>query len=486
MNNIRRYFAGFGRFELIAFVTGFALMAYELIASRLLAPSIGSSTYVWTSVIGVMIAALALGYAFGGWLADKRVAVQDIAYLLLGSAIMMAVSLIMYDSTLGVLTVLIADARLQGVVAAVLLFMPTSFLLGVISPYLARLRVTSVATAGRSVASLSALNSVGGIIGTFVTGFIFFSYIGLRESLVLVVALLVVCSWLLAPRIRQSGRAVATGVLVVLLGMELAAPVSASTVHIDTPTGHYQIETGMYEGREIKALVTGPQGMQSGVFTQGSRDLVFAYTQAMADVVNQAPQKDRVLMLGGGVYTLPEHIALQHPGSQIDVVEIDPGLEKIAKEHFGYTEPQNVRSIAGDARSFIQQTKDTYDVILIDVFNEQTTPFSLSTREFAAALDAILRPGGVVVVNIIGGLKPDCRPLLTSLDAAYRTAFTAGLAIPMSEATLHDRQNVIGVYANDTLAWLNVPVSHPHLPQDKVTSFVDNFAPVELLASQCR
>jgi predicted membrane-bound spermidine synthase len=486
MQYIRSFFASLGRYELIAFVTGFVLMAYELIASRLLAPSIGSSTYVWTSVIGVMIAALALGYACGGWLADKRVAVQDVAYLLLLSAILMAASLLTYESVLGVITAFIPDTRAQGVVAAAVLFMPTSFLLGVISPYLARLRVKSVATAGRSVASLSALNSLGGISGTFVTGFVFFSYIGSRESLVLLVALLVFCSWLLVPRVQRAGRAVATFMLFVILAMQLATPAQAATVHIDTPSGHYQIESGMYEGRNIKALVTGPTGMQSGIFTDGSRDLVFAYTQAMADVVNQAPHKDRVLMLGGGVYTLPEYIAKEHPDTLVDVVEIDPHLERIAKEHFGYTAPENVRSIAEDARTFTQYTQQKYDVILVDVFNEQTTPFSLSTREFAAALGNILQPGGVVVVNIIGGLSEGCKPLLTSLDASYRSAFATGMAIPIGDPEFEKRQNIIAVYAHDSLSWLDVPSSWAGFPQDKTTTLTDNFAPVELLTSQCR
>lgn len=486
MNYIRRFLASMGRYELIAFVTGFVLMAYELIASRLLAPSIGSSTYVWTSVIGVMIAALALGYAFGGWLADRRVAAQDVAYLLLLSAIMMAASLLMYDSVTALITTLFNDARVQGVVAASALFMPTTFLLGVISPYLARLRVKSVATAGRSVASLSALNSLGGISGTFVTGFIFFSYIGARESLALLIASLIICSWILVPHVQRAGRAAATAVLVVLLILEFAAPAQAATVHIDTPSSHYQIETGTYEGREVKALVTGPAGMQSGVFTNGDRDLVFAYTQAMADVVDQAPRKERVLMLGGGVYTLPEHVAMRHPDTQVDVVEIDPELEQIAKDYFGYTAPANVRSITDDARTYVQRTTQKYDVILIDIFNEQTTPFNVSTHEFVSALKNILQPGGVVAVNMIGALNTECKPLLTSLDASYRSAFNAGFVLPIGDATFEARQNIIGVYAHDSLDWFTAPTFRTSLPQDKITKLTDNFAPVEMLAGQCR
>src|SRR5512133_2999486 len=174
---IRRHI---GVYEIVAFVTGFTLMAFELVASRILAPTIGTSTYVWTSVIGVMIAALALGYAAGGWAADKRAEQTDIAWLLLLTALFILLTRVTYQGTLEDIAATLHDSRAQGVVASIFLFVPASFLMGVISPYLARLRVRSLTTTGRSVAGLSASNSVGGIVGTFCTGFIFFSIIGSR------------------------------------------------------------------------------------------------------------------------------------------------------------------------------------------------------------------------------------------------------------------------------------------------------------------
>jgi len=485
MNYLRRFVSSLGRYELVAFVTGFALMAFELIAARLLAPSVGSSTYVWTSVIGSMIAALALGYAFGGWLADKRVAIQDIAYLLVLGAIAMAASLVTYDSVLLLITGVFVDARVAGVVAALVLFMPTSFLLGIVSPYLARLRVKSVATAGRSVASLSAFNSFGGIMGTFVTGFVFFSFIGSRESLALLIVALLACSWLFLPRIRTSARAVATGVILLVVVMELAPFNRASAINIDTPTSHYRVQTGTYRGKNVTVLVTGPSGIQSGVFANGSRDLVFPYTQAMAEVVAEAPKKDRIAMLGGGVFTLPEYLAKAYPESQIDVVEIDPQLEQIAKNHFGYTAPANVHAIAEDARTFARSALQKYDVILIDVFNEQTTPFSVSTREFTQELKNIIQPGGVIAVNIIGSLGKNCAPLFSSLHASYRSAFTERRLIPVGDPAFEQRQNIIGVYANSSLDWLKDHRAWNDVPLSSAIELTDNFAPTDALAQTC-
>ena len=486
MQRIRGMFAGVGRYECIAFVTGFVLMAFELIASRILAPSIGSSTYVWTSVIGVMIAALALGYAFGGWLADKRVAVQDVAFLLLLSAMTIGGTLVMYDSVLPLITNFIPDARLQGIVAALSLFMPTSFLLGVISPYLARLRVKSVATAGRSVASLSALNSVGGIVGTFTSGFVLFSYVGSRESMALLVAALLVCSWLLVPRVRSGPRAVVTGVLIVAVTLELIPTGHASALHIDTASSHYRVLTSSYNDVPTKLLVTGPSGAQSGIYTNGSRELVFPYAKAMVKMVAEAPKKDRILMLGGGVYTVPEYLAREYPQSQIDVVEIDPQLEQIAKQYFGYVPPANVRSIADDARAYVAHTTERYDVVLMDAFNEQATPFSLTTREFAHELQSILRPDGVVLVNMIASLNKDCAPLLQSLHASYRSAFGQSVLVAVNDPTFQRRQNVLGVYAATPLDWARVTHAKSDIPQDRAMRLTDNFAPVEPMVQQCR
>jgi len=58
--------------EITVFVSGGLLMTYEIIGSRILAPFIGTSTYVWTSLIGVILASLSLGYWFGGRLADRK------------------------------------------------------------------------------------------------------------------------------------------------------------------------------------------------------------------------------------------------------------------------------------------------------------------------------------------------------------------------------------------------------------------------------
>ena len=57
---------------LTAFITGAVVMALEILGSRLLAPVFGSSLFVWGALIGVILAAMSSGYAFGGWISDRR------------------------------------------------------------------------------------------------------------------------------------------------------------------------------------------------------------------------------------------------------------------------------------------------------------------------------------------------------------------------------------------------------------------------------
>lgn len=467
----------------VAFATGFALMAYELVASRLLAPTIGSSTYVWTSVIGVIIAALSLGYTVGGILADKRVQIVDIAYLLLVGACCMLATIFMADSILTLIADHIYDARLQGLTASLILFMPASFLMGMISPYLVRLRTVSVASTGRSVASLSALNAIGGIMGTFCAGFLFFGYIGARETVGVLSLLLIGVSWCIEPKKNLQMRFLVVA-LAALLAINAYAPkAKANGIDIDTPSAHYQVVDGTYKGEPVRVLSTGPYAAQSGIYLE--RDgLVFAYAKEVASIVRQAPKKASVLVLGGGTFTLPDYFSKQYPASHIDVVEIDPKLLDIAKEHFGYKPGNNIGHIFQDARSYLNQTTKSYDIIMVDVYGDSSIPFSVTTSEYVAQLSKHLSTGGIVIANVIASPDKTCSPIVGSIHATYRQTFSHGRVFATGDWNSPTKQNVVAVYTNKSLSWLTS--DNPEIDtMPGGTILTDNYAPLERMEQQC-
>lgn len=466
------------RLELVSFITGFGLLSYELAAARILAPSIGSSTYVWTGVIGVIIAALSLGFFVGGRLADARDRLHDVAWLLLLAAVMAGFTLVTYDGLLDSITTWFTDRRLQAVVAALLLFAPASFLIGVTSPYLAKLKVSSLTATGRSVASLDAFNAIGGITGTFVTGFLLFGYVGSRETITFVALLLLSASWLLAWRYRTGLRLILSGLLMFVMLIPSTPTVGA--VVIDTPTANYEVIRGLYQGRPVTGLVTGPSGTQSAVYQDGDSTPVFWYTNEMARLaLDRQPRS--ILMLGGGAFTLPQHLAEEMPDTHIDVVEIDPELKGISEDYFNYRNPANVSLIFDDARTFVNETDRQYDMILVDVYGDADIPFSLMTREYGGAIGKLLKPEGLLAVNLIAGNTGPCRDVFSAVHAAYATDLSHA-KYRSQPGQDEQRTNNIVLYAHspiDEEAYQDVPVA-------QVKAYTDNFAPAERFYFACQ
>ncbi len=462
----------------IAFVSGFSVMVFELIAARLMSPVVGTSTYVWTSIIGVIVAAMSLGYWAGGILADKRSRDSDVVCLLLFAALCMVCALYQQRSLLQWVASLEIDIRLQATIAACVLFAPSSFVLAALSPYLAKLQTESLTVAGRSVASLSAVNAVGSIVGTFSAGFFLFGWLGVQSVFVLLIAILVATSWLDNPGWRWRWRIGVSILFLVLIIIYIATPTprKVSTQAVDTASAHYTIQQWVKDGKEIRGIMSGPAGVQSGVDIHQPDRLVFWYTQQLANAVERAPHKRRILMLGGGTFTLPQYLARRYPQSHIDVVEIDPGLLPIARQYFFYRDPPNVRPIFQDARVFLEQTNDRYDVVLVDVYNDGDIPSSLVTNEYAQALQRHLYDHSRIAVNMIASLQPECRPLLAAQDAPYSSIRGQGV---FSLHQRYEQNNIIAIYGG------NNEHKRPELFSGQ-TPYSDDFVPLERLRQTCQ
>jgi predicted O-methyltransferase YrrM len=473
----------FGKLELIAFTSGFSLMAFELIGARMLAPTIGSSTYVWTSVIGVIIAALSIGYFVGGKVADVRGRAGDVALLCLASAFAIGSMLLLFDGIMEWVVQLSPDLRLRGVVASLLLFAPASLVLGMLSPYLVKLKVTSLAVSGQSVAALSASNSIGGIAGTFITGFVVFSYVGSREALVVLVLLMLGASWLVhfkeGWKLRVLFSLVSLFIVIIPLGYK------TNVIRIDTPSSHYEIRTGYRHGdtaQPIRYLTTGPGGAQSGIYTNQPNELPFWYTQQIVRSVAQAADKRNILVLGGGAFTIPEYLARHNPKSTIDVVEIDPSLKEIAKKYFDYQSLENIHAIDGDARTYVNTAAKQYDVVIVDVYSDVSVPFSLLTQEYAQRLGAITTNGGVVIINAIAAETGSCAELLQAIDVTYRAVMPYATITRENPAQKGERGNLVLTYSRKDRAFSGSIPFHS-LGGD---SYTDNFMPAERLQQVCQ
>ncbi|MCA1638231.1 MAG: fused MFS/spermidine synthase [Acidobacteria bacterium] len=119
--------------EITVFVCGALVMIYEIIGSRLLSPYIGASTYVWTSLIGVILGALSLGYWLGGKWADRQPDIKILAFVIFLAGGLVSLTILLKDLVLSLIAESSAGLEIKSLLAALLLFAPASVLLGFVT-----------------------------------------------------------------------------------------------------------------------------------------------------------------------------------------------------------------------------------------------------------------------------------------------------------------------------------------------------------------
>jgi predicted membrane-bound spermidine synthase len=185
----RRY----GLVELVVFAAGVATLGAEIAAQRLVAPAFGASTVVWANTIGVVLIALSAGYWVGGRLADRRPRLRALSLAaLLGAGLVALVPLLAIPLLAGTEDAL---GELSGsLVALLVLVAPPVLVLGAVSPWAIRLRVTGTAGAGDAAGRVYALSTAGGLVGTFASALALIPLVGTRWTFLACAALLAVAA----------------------------------------------------------------------------------------------------------------------------------------------------------------------------------------------------------------------------------------------------------------------------------------------------
>jgi len=174
---------------LFVFLGGFAIMVLEIIGARYLAKDFGGSFYVWISQIGVILIALALGYAAGGALADRF---QRARFLTAPLAVAGLATLLIPDFTPPLLRAIVMRhpldrdipaiwQKLDPVLGSTLVFFLPCVVLAVISPYMIRLASRRLEHVGTISGLIYAASTVGSIGGVFVSGYFLIDYLGLSQ-----------------------------------------------------------------------------------------------------------------------------------------------------------------------------------------------------------------------------------------------------------------------------------------------------------------
>ena len=157
------------------------------------------------------------------------------------------------------------------------------------------------------------------------------------------------------------------------------------------------------EERGTRTLHLGSRAIQSAMRVSRPWDLELAYTRAMMGFLMFNPMPQDVLMIGLGGGSLAKFIRKQRPQTRITAVEIDPRVIAAARTHFELPpDDATLTVVEADGALYVRQHPGSADVILLDGFDAGNQVEALATQTFYAACRRVLKPGGILVVNLWG------------------------------------------------------------------------------------
>ena len=471
----------------VVFVAGGGSLATEIAASRLLAPYFGSSTIVWANLIGVVLAALALGYWLGGRLADRRPEQRLLGWIVLAAALLVATTPFLARPLLDVTVEGLDEASAGAVVGSflgvLLLFAPPVVLLGTVSPFAIRLAVTGVETAGAVAGRLYAISTAGSLLGVFLPALVTIPLLGTQRTLLLIAASLAAgAALLLGPRYLAAAAA-AAALVAVPPGTVKAEP---GLLHEETSLYQYLQVVERDDGRRLlfinEGIAVHSVWRPDSVLTGGVWDAFLAVPPLLARPL------ERVVILGNAAGTTARALGVYFPRARIDGVELDPAVSRVGRTWFGLSDNPNLTVHDADARPFLRRTDTLYDLIVVDAYTQPYVPFYLATREFFALVRERLAPGGIVALNVaavpgdhrlveaIGGTLAAELPQVLEWPALRFNTIVLGLTRPLAAA---ERRRLLA-RGHPDLAPLRLLLARDVRPLDRARRpWTDDRAPVE-------
>ena len=394
---------------LTEFFAGMSVMAVELGASRLLAPYFSSSQIVWTIIIGTIMIAMALGNIYGGRSADKNPNPDKLYTRILIAAVWIAaIPVVGKYIILGISGLLIFTVSTNFLIwaafaACMVIFVFPLFLLGTVTPSLAKYSVDSLEDSGSIVGTLGAFNTIGSIIGTFVPTFLSIPAVGTSVTFLIFAGILLALGLIYFISIRNGLRK--SAVAAVLFFLCCGAGASNAFAFWETDLAYegesiYNYLQVKENDRNVILSTNVLFGVQSILMKdEGLTGMYYDYAMAAPLMTGREKPSDcNTLILGMGTGTYAHQCRAYYGDMPVEGVEIDEKITKLARSYFDL--PEDVKVTTYDGRAYLNAIDEKYDVIMVDAYQDITIPFQMSSTEFFTLVKDHLTEDGVMVVNM--------------------------------------------------------------------------------------
>ena len=479
------------KLEIIVFLSGAIGMGLELIAARVLSPYVGSSNVVWTSIIGIILVSMSLGYWLGGKKADKEASGNILSRLLLGSALFTSIIPLLETIVVKEFAGIVSNLIVAAILCAIIVFSIPSFILAMISPFAVKMKSMQETEIGSLSGRISSLSTIGSITGTFLMGFVLIPNIGVTNINIGITILLVVMSILARDDINKKYILSTISLVVVMIILmfigkwvfKLANP----EILVDTDSQYSRIWVKQVNTTKTtyKTLQV-DTGLESYIDTEtGEMGAMYLRYYDLFEYLNKDAKS--TLMIGGAAYTYPIHYLQKYQDKTIDVVEIDEKMTQIAEEQFGLNaKDERLKIYTQDGRSYLNYSENKYDTILIDAFKGLNAPFELTTYEALVHAKNMLNDNGIVLTNIISSLEGEDTDFIEYEYATYKVVFDDVKIFQVQDRDYTESQNLIlvGIKGNPQINedkyeeyknYLNMEITNFKTDKNIVT---DDFAPI--------
>ena len=495
------------KLKAVVFLTGGCVLVVEVVATRILAPFFGTTIFTVSSVIGVVLAALSVGYYLGGRIADKYTKEEYLFNIIILSGLsVLALQLLL--AFLLPMSVNFFSMVSGPPVFSVLLFFGPALLLGMVSPYAVALQHKSQPEegAGTVAGSIFFWGTAGSIVGTFLTGFYLIPHYGLR-LIVTGVALLLLGIGLLGNSQRLfSSRKRTTNfvVMAVMVGMSLwviqQGRWSDKVVYmIDGLYDRITITDTIYEGRLARILWQDATAESAILLPDG--ETAFGFNKYFELYKLTRPELNKALVIGGGAMIVPKMLLENDPAVRVDVAEIEPRLFGLARRYFQVPDSERLRVVIEDGRRYLHKSPGEYDLIYLDAYRGWNVPPHLATFEFLQLARDKTSANGVMEANLIGNVGVEETTYATAQIATWRKVWPNSYFFAAVDPDTKDIQNIAAVGFKTSK---RVEIAEPENlmpgsilsslpaqliegleePSENTVIFTDDYAPVEWLLAR--
>lgn len=425
---------------LTEFFSGMALMAVEIGAQRLISPYFSSSQIVWTMIIGTIMIAMALGNVYGGRSADKDPDPDRLYRRILIAAIWLAlIPVVGKYVIIGISALLIFKVShgfliIAAFVVCMVVFVFPLFLLGTVTPSLAKYTMGSLEDNGKIVGTLGASNTIGSIIGTFIPTFVTIPAVGTNVTFLIFSGILIALSliYFFSIGFTYHKKKIIASCLIFALCIvfghqtDFAFWESGDNVKYEGESTYNYLRV-TDDGSQVALSTNVLFGVQSVLNKQKSlTGMYYDYAMAAPLMTKNALKGQDALILGMGSGTFAHQCSEYLQQVHCEGVEIDQKITDLARKYFD--ESKSTKVVTYDGRAYLNAIDKKYDVIMVDAYQDITIPFQMSSVEFFRMVKEHLNDGGVMVVNMNmrGQTKGSITDYLTdTIQSVFPTVYTA-------------------------------------------------------------